>query len=212
MFIHLHKLFIFALLCFYLLRPKNFLNFALNLLNIKICQYFFMLLLPLLVAHSTNTRVVDLWRPLTSDLFDIFNVFPPRQQLKLKFSMSVVILFVGVQGSITDNYNASDDAALLVSSSSSSSAFSVGHRTQSECHRESRPSLNAAWRGNYRLITHTSRFPFFSRTLSGLGQQQIEWKSNSKFKKREAAQKWAVKKRKVRGERRVPVDHFNQMQ
>lgn len=143
------------------------------------------------IAHSTNTRVVDLWRPLTSDLFDIFNVFPPRQQLKLKFSMSVVILFVGVQGSITDNYNASDDAALLVSSSSSSSssAFSLGHRTQSECHRESRPSLNAAWRGNYRLITHTSRFPFFSRTLSGLGQQQIEWKSNSKFKKREAAQR-----------------------
>lgn len=142
------------------------------------------------IAHSTNTRVVDLWRPLTSDLFDIFNV-SPRQQLKLKFSMSVVILFVGVQGSITDNYNASDDAALLVSSSSSSSsssAFSLGHRT-SECHRESRPFLNAAWRGNYRLITHTSRFPFFSRTLSGLGQQQIEWKSNSKFKKREAAQK-----------------------
>lgn len=91
MFIHLHKLFIFALLCFYLLRPKNFLNFA---LNFKIWQYFFMLLLPLLVAHSTNTRVVDLWRPLTSDLFDIFNVFPPRQQLKLKFSMSVVILLV----------------------------------------------------------------------------------------------------------------------
>lgn len=144
------------------------------------------------IAHSTNTRVVDLWRPLTSDLFDIFNVSLSRQQLKLKFSMSVVILFVGVQGSITDNYNASDDAALLVSSSSSSSsssAFSLGHRTQSECHRESRPSLNAAWRGNYWLITHTSRFPFFSRTLSGLGQQQTEWKSNSKFKKREAAPK-----------------------
>lgn len=90
--------------------------------------------------------------------------------------------------------------------------FFTGSQNERMCHRESRPSLNAAWRGNYRLITHTSRFPFFSRTLSGLGQQQTEWKSNSKFKKREAAQKGEVKKRKVRGERGLPVDHFNQMQ
>lgn len=69
---------------------------------------------------------------LSQVISSIFSMSPPGQQLKLKFSMSVVILLVGVQGSITDNYNASDDAALLVSSSSSSSAFSLGHRT-SEC-------------------------------------------------------------------------------
>lgn len=70
--------------------------------------------------------------------------------------------------------------------------FFTGSQNERVCHKESRPSLNAAWRGNYRLITHTSRFPFFSRTLSGLGQQQSEWKSNSKFKKREPKQRGEV--------------------
>lgn len=72
-----------------------------------------MLLLPP-VAHSTNTHVVDLCRPLTSDLFDIFNVFPPPATIEIEiFNVSCNFVF-GVQGSITDNYNASDDAALLL--------------------------------------------------------------------------------------------------
>lgn len=183
-FIHLHKLFIFALLCFYLLRPKNFLNFA---LNFKICQYFFMLLLPfykqtrrwsLKTSHKWSLRYFQCLPPATIEIFNVSCNFVRwcarfhyRQLQRIRWCSTSYVFFFFL---------------ILFF------CFFTGSQNERVCHKESRPSLNATWRGNYRLITHTSRFPFFSRTLSGLGQQQSEWKSNSKFKKREAKQQGEV--------------------
>lgn len=184
-FIHLHKLFIFALLCFYLLRPKNFLNFA---LNFKICQYFFMLLLPfykhtrrwsLKTSHKWSLRYFQCLPPATIEI-EIFNVscnfvrccarFHYRQLQRIRWCSTSCVFFFFL---------------LLFF------CFFTGSQNERVPQRVMTVPKCSMTRQLQTYHTYVT-FPLPSRTLSGLGQQQSEWKSNSKFKKREAKQQGEV--------------------
>lgn len=158
MFIHLHKLFIFVLLCLYLLWTKNFfLNFA---LNFKICQYFFMLLLP--PSHILQTHASLISKDLSQVIFRIFSMSrPSRQQLKLKFSMSVVILFlvckVPLQTITTHQMMQHFFCFFFIFF-----CFFTGSQNERVCHKESRPSLNASMTPQLQTYHTYVTFPLLS--------------------------------------------------